>query len=207
MSLSHHLSHSLCSFLLFSDVVDITGNYRSQRLLQDGCACCHVWDRCPNPGYFSLLGSFCVSFRELATPSGVLYVRWYLGCIFMISPWFIQQSPHVASLLFIIWSQFSFNTGQSLLKTLLHLPYDFEKLSAFSVLNSGGTRLFLHSVPFTCEFKVVWTSLPPLSLLRWESGTSLSTLQTRRDSGQISYKLSYHTPESSISIRTLRMPS
>lgn len=76
---------------------------------------------------FLFWGRFCASFRELATPFWVLCVLWYLGCIFMISPWFTQQSPHAASLLLIFFSQCYFNTGQSLQKASTPLASRFWK--------------------------------------------------------------------------------
>lgn len=148
LCMSHHLSHSLCSFSLFNNVLGGGRKLQeSKRVTRLVCLLSSMGQMPKCWLFFSSGGGFVHPSENLLHPVGC-YV---FSDIWAVSLWFLPGSLNnhpmqpascsssLVSVISILVNPFK--------RLLLHLPHDFEKLSASSVLNSGGTCLFLHSVP------------------------------------------------------------
>lgn len=146
-SMSGPLSHSLCSFFLFSNMVGKTGVKGSYKTGGFVVICVTTTQMLVT---FSLLRSFCASFRDNTLHQlGILFFDIYAE--FSIPTLSSVSTITPQSLVFTLWNPYLLDNAFK--RPLLHLPLDFEKLSTFSVLTSGSTCLSLNRIPQQLSFR------------------------------------------------------
>ena len=146
-SMSGPLSHSLRSFFLFSNVVGKTGVKGSYKTGGFVVICVTNTQMLVT---FSLLRSFCASFRDNTLHQlGILFFDIYAE--FSIPTLSSVSTITPQSLVFTLWNPYLLDNAFK--RPLLHLPLDFEKLSTSSLLTSGSTCLSLNRIPLQLSFR------------------------------------------------------
>lgn len=141
------LSHSLCSFFLFSNVVGKTGVKGSYKTGGFVVICVTNTQMLVT---FSLLRSFCASFRDNTLPQlGILFSDIYAEFLIPSLSFISTITPR--SLFFTLWNLYLLDN--TFKRPLLHLPLDFEKLRTVFVLTSGSTCLSLTRIPLQFSFR------------------------------------------------------